>query len=355
MVNVSIILPVYNEIRFIQKTLESVVGEADEIIISDNASTDGTSDICQSFANKHPEIKYTRQKENSGSSRNHLYCINQASGKYIRNMGAHDMISIGSNQSMSLLLDKYPDVVMAYPKYIIGLNADYSFKYFHAFEESKNNLLSESAFIRAKSTIVDINEWSIFYGLWRTEMFRKIVQPRIFQSSCTDHTILFLSATKGKMLADEKSIFFRMNPHSDITFEDDRNRINKAVFMSKNINLYSWNFAAIAEQYDLALETFGENSDFPKDIFDLLVSVFFWEKADNNLTLDNMPPIILGKEEFCKKLIATLQEINDKKMEPQEEKVSKIIFNGIKKCIKYILPYGFYLFMHNKNKQKENK
>ena len=70
MAKTSILMPVYNEVNFIRRTLESVVGEADEIIISDNCSTDGTSEICREFAEKYPEIKYFRQEKNIGSAGN---------------------------------------------------------------------------------------------------------------------------------------------------------------------------------------------------------------------------------------------------------------------------------------------
>jgi glycosyltransferase involved in cell wall biosynthesis len=338
MVNVSVIIPAYNEIRFIQKTLESVVGEADEIILSDNASTDGTSDICQSFANKYPEIKYTRQKENIGASNNYLFCLDQASGKYLRNMGAHDMISIGSNHSMSLILDKYSDVELVYPKYIISLNDDYSYSCFHTFSEFNNDLMSDSVFIRTKSFISNLKEWSMFFGLWRTEVYRKLICPRIFQSLCTDACVLFSTAVKGKMIPDERSIFFRMNPHDNA--EDHKKRLLKAFFPSKTINPFFWYFATIAELYDSILETFGKDNNYLEELFDLILSKYI-SLFDSGLTLDNMPPIISGKEDFCKNLITIIQKNIKMENEKIDREKRKTNIN-IKKIIKYIIPYGLY-------------
>jgi glycosyltransferase involved in cell wall biosynthesis len=39
---VSVVIPVYNEERFLRQCLESVVNQADRVIIGDNASTDGS-------------------------------------------------------------------------------------------------------------------------------------------------------------------------------------------------------------------------------------------------------------------------------------------------------------------------
>ena len=48
-------LPVYNSERFLRETLESVAAQDHpnlEIVISDDASSDGTLDICRDFARR---------------------------------------------------------------------------------------------------------------------------------------------------------------------------------------------------------------------------------------------------------------------------------------------------------------
>ncbi|MDR3000790.1 MAG: glycosyltransferase [Fibromonadaceae bacterium] len=335
-VKISVVIPVYNEIRYIQKTLESVIGDADEIILSDNASTDGTSDICQSFANKYPEIKYTRHKENIGSMANYLFCWNQASGKYVRNMGSHDMISIGSNQSMASLLDKHSDVVMVYPKYVISLNQDYSFKSFHSFDEFGNDLLSDSACIRFKSIITNIKKLSIFFGLWRAEILRDVASPRIFQSLSTDHTIIYSTAAKGKMLADEKSIFFRMSPHdNDGSFENQKKRFVNMLLTSASINPDFWQFAIITELYDFILETFSEKPEFCQEMLLVLQQRFFETLLIPRLTLENMPSIIPEKQEFCQNLMNAIKEYIDAK-----EKQKDAFYDKIQKMNKEVFLFG---------------
>jgi len=333
MVKISVIIPVYNEIRFIQKTLESVVGDADEIIISDNASTDGTSDICQSFANKYPEIKYIRHKENMGSVKNFTFCTNQISGKYVRNIGAHDMISIGSNQSMALLLDKYADVAMVYPKHVIGLKQDYSFEYHHIYEEFGNDLLSDSAMIRTKSMISNLNEDSLYYGLWRTEILKDVVYPRIFMQFCTSTIVLSATATKGKMFPDDRSVFFRIRPRS--IGEESKKYINM-MSLPSNTNLFYWSFGTLVEQYDLVLEKFGENPKFCQEILNILldkmilVTQYVFSFSGSELTLENMPPIIPEKQEFCRDVMNFIKEYSYMQKK-KREKIQKIMLETDKK------------------------
>ena len=57
---VSVLLISYNGDRFIKPQIESILNEIsdeDELIISDDGSTDNTIDIIQSFSQKHPNVK----------------------------------------------------------------------------------------------------------------------------------------------------------------------------------------------------------------------------------------------------------------------------------------------------------
>jgi glycosyltransferase involved in cell wall biosynthesis len=57
-------LPVYNGDNYLAAAIESILaqgyGEFDFLIL-DNASTDGTEEICQAYAKRDPRIRYVRQ------------------------------------------------------------------------------------------------------------------------------------------------------------------------------------------------------------------------------------------------------------------------------------------------------
>jgi glycosyltransferase involved in cell wall biosynthesis len=343
MKKVSLIIACHNEIRFIRRTLESAIGEADEIILSDNASVDGTSDICQEYASKYPEIKYIRHKRNIGMGSNFLFSLTQAVGKYIRIMGGHDMISCGSSQSMLDLIEASQGTVMAFHKYTINLNPDYSFKSFHCFDEFKDDFLSESPFFRVKSMIRNICDFSMGFGLIKTDVVKHIFsQGGLFQYGISDHTQLAELAKFGKILIDDKSIFFRMNPHdkNESAFEQGA-RINKNLYPDKDYHPLFWTFAFIGEQYYLATEMQvmpDAPSGFSNEILNLLLNKYWWFNTE--LSLEMMPPVISGREDFCNNLIKSIKEFQNKKK--SEENTSKIKYKNIlKKIIKNLLPYYF--------------
>ena len=70
---VSVGVPVYNGERFIRQTLDSLVDQSFkdlEIVISDNASTDGTAAICEEYARRDDRIRYVRNERNVGLAKN---------------------------------------------------------------------------------------------------------------------------------------------------------------------------------------------------------------------------------------------------------------------------------------------
>jgi glycosyltransferase involved in cell wall biosynthesis len=71
---VSIGIPVYNGADFLGAAIESHLAQTFgdfELVISDNASTDGTQDLCRAYAKDDSRIRYVRQAENIGANANY--------------------------------------------------------------------------------------------------------------------------------------------------------------------------------------------------------------------------------------------------------------------------------------------
>ncbi|WP_420493158.1 glycosyltransferase family 2 protein [Sedimenticola hydrogenitrophicus] len=91
---ISVGVPVYNEEKYISKTLDSLLSQDYpnlEIVISDNSSDDGTSIICQRYASNHPSIVYHRHKINRGPGFNFEYALTMANGEYFMWASGHDL------------------------------------------------------------------------------------------------------------------------------------------------------------------------------------------------------------------------------------------------------------------------
>jgi len=89
---VSIGLPVYNGGELLRRALDSLLAQNYanfELIISDNASTDGTWDILQEYAARDPRIRLYRNAHNKGSTYNFNRVYELATGEYFM-WAAHD-------------------------------------------------------------------------------------------------------------------------------------------------------------------------------------------------------------------------------------------------------------------------
>ena len=92
MTKVSIGLPVYNGEPFLRQALDALLTQTYrdfELIISDNASTDATEEICREYAAKDERIDYYRNRRNLGAAGNFNRVFQLSSGQYFK-WAAHD-------------------------------------------------------------------------------------------------------------------------------------------------------------------------------------------------------------------------------------------------------------------------
>lgn len=78
-------IPVYNGERFLRQKLDSLLSQTFtdfQIIISDNASTDSTQEICKEYEKRDKRITYIQQEKNIGSKNNFMFVLQQAETKY---------------------------------------------------------------------------------------------------------------------------------------------------------------------------------------------------------------------------------------------------------------------------------
>lgn len=119
MPKVSIAVPTYNCAKYIAQSLESLLGQTFgdfELVISDNASSDGTEEICRQFAAQDARVRYVRRAENIGGPGNFRYVFSQCSGQYHKWSTADDFWHPRFLEEAVAVLDGNPDVVLCYPR-----------------------------------------------------------------------------------------------------------------------------------------------------------------------------------------------------------------------------------------------
>ncbi|MDT3699661.1 MAG: glycosyltransferase family A protein [Thermincola sp.] len=222
---VSIGLPVYNGERFLRLALESLLAqdyENFELIISDNASTDATAEICQHYMSMDKRIRYVRNDINPGAAKNFNRVFELSAGKYFM-WAAHDNIWDKSYISKCVaMLEENPAAVLCFCEGIYINEAG-------GYRSSYKNVQTIGMDIPARIhtlTVSNSNGCPI-YGLIRPEVLK---QTRLFTDIfASDFIVLLELSLLGEFIKVPEvliSIRLRDRPKSIMEYQVSVNPAN---------------------------------------------------------------------------------------------------------------------------------
>jgi Glycosyltransferases involved in cell wall biogenesis len=121
----SICIPTYNREDLLKETLDSIFGQlADghlasvEVVVSDNASTDNTTDLIERLQSVHSNLRYFRWSENMGPDRNYLKVIEEARGEYCWFFGSDDILLPSSLEKVLAAIAKQPSDIVLFDRLV---------------------------------------------------------------------------------------------------------------------------------------------------------------------------------------------------------------------------------------------
>ncbi|MFJ9174600.1 glycosyltransferase family 2 protein [Streptomyces sp. NPDC102360] len=168
----SIGLPVYNGEEYLAESLDALLGqtyEDFELVITDNASTDGTEDICRRYAEQDARIRYIRLPRNIGAAPNHNYVFTQCHGELFKWASHDDLYARDLLRRCVLALDEHPDVILAHAdQAVIDEGGKVKVPYAYTL-----NTDSPRAPERFRSMLFEPGG-DDFYGVIRADVLRKV-------------------------------------------------------------------------------------------------------------------------------------------------------------------------------------
>lgn len=195
----TIAIPTYNRKNLLKRALESVISQLNskiEILVSDNASDDGTDKmIAESF----PMVRYIKNETNKGWDYNFLQCYREAKGKYVILLGSDDRFSDGSVDYLTDYLEKN--------------DCDLVFVNYRCYDVTKKEVyIKNSEWIKTykdKRDIVtkDRNRFMkyadhgitfISASVVKTSLVSEVKEPERFIGTNFIHTYIMFEAVKGK-------------------------------------------------------------------------------------------------------------------------------------------------------------
>jgi glycosyltransferase involved in cell wall biosynthesis len=112
---VSVIVPIYNQAPFIRETLDSVLTQDYphiELVLSDDGSTDGTSEILREYAQRDAErVKLVASERNTGIAGAFNRALQAHTGEYIAWLGGDDVMLPGKLGRQVAALQERPDAI----------------------------------------------------------------------------------------------------------------------------------------------------------------------------------------------------------------------------------------------------
>jgi len=203
-------LPVYNGKDTIEECLCSLEGQTMRefrVLIYDNASTDGTSEICADFARRDSRFVHFRQAENVGSGQNFLDVLDACETDYFAWRADDDLSSPDFIGRMQALLDADPRAVLAV-----------------AHVESRRpakGRVKHAAYVRAWPGVprmvnilrkMFLSHASWVYGLWRTGALRDYYMTTWEKHPmgwANDHLVILNAILDGGVVGDERARFIQ--------------------------------------------------------------------------------------------------------------------------------------------------
>ncbi|WP_157222607.1 glycosyltransferase family 2 protein [Novosphingobium sp. AP12] len=234
---VSIAIPVFNGENFLSEAAKSVLRQTYtdlELIIVDNASTDGTAEICRLLSEQDSRVRVYRNERNLGAAPNYNRGLDLARGVYFKWLSHDDWLSDNYIEECVNALERFPQFVIAHgmPREMVDaqtpfLDSEYTVQLFGGSGPVERF---------AKAMRMDRACHAIF-GLMRTHVVRRTTSHRPYYTS--DRNLVAEMALLGRFLCVPEAIFYNRK-HSGQSMAQSNNRLFLNVWQdTSNVRSYS--------------------------------------------------------------------------------------------------------------------
>jgi glycosyltransferase involved in cell wall biosynthesis len=243
---ISVGIPVYNGEKYLKVALHSLIKQSFqdfEIIISDNASTDKTEEICRSFQSQDQRIIYHRQPVNIGAANNYKKVFQLAKGKFFKWMAHDDLCSLNYLEECVKVLENDSDIVMSFPKFVLIDENENPFPLVgkNTYATSDNRIITTNIERNFMSVHPSERYWEVlyqttecyeFFGLARRDIIERTSQHDAYYGS--DKVLLCELAVMGKIREVPDAIgYFRIHDEQSQSLKSSKER---AEWISPDLN-----------------------------------------------------------------------------------------------------------------------
>ncbi len=207
---VTVGMPVHNGEQWLEDAIDSILSQTYTnllLIISDNASTDGTSRICKRYVEKDDRVRYWRNDVNIGVFKNYNRVFELSSTRYFKWASCNDVCGPRFLEACIDVLERDPEVVLAYPKAALF---DGQIENAESYDDDLD-LSQNSPSARLKALLSSLRLNNMYNGVMRSDVLRTTPLNKVHTGS--DINLIAEVVLHGKFAKIRETLFFRrMNP-----------------------------------------------------------------------------------------------------------------------------------------------
>jgi glycosyltransferase involved in cell wall biosynthesis len=199
-------MPVYNGEQWVADAIDSILAQTFEdfvLVVSDNASTDGTGAICERFARQDPRVRYHRNPQNIGLFKNYDRVFGLCDSKYFKWAASADICKPEFLERCVAVLDSRADVVLACPRAALF---DQRIEDAEPYDDGLD-LQDERPSERLTTFLARIRLNNVFNGVARSDALRRTALNKSYVSS--DIVLVAELLLQGKLVEVPERLFFR--------------------------------------------------------------------------------------------------------------------------------------------------
>ncbi|NLG96520.1 MAG: glycosyltransferase [Chloroflexi bacterium] len=302
-------LPVYNGERYLCFAIDSLLAQTYsdfELLISDNASTDGTMLICQEYAARDPRIRYFRNMENIGAAANFNKLFQLSRGEYFKWAAADDVISPTFIEKCMEKLESDRSIILAYSK-VNRIDSSGEVDGVYDYPMRVDAADPHTRF----SDLILVNHFCVaIFGVIRREVLEQT--PLIGKYVGSDRVLLAELGLRGRLYEIPEYLFHRRD-HPQASGRMFKMYKRLAWFdpaKEKNLNLVYWK---IGSEYLRSVH----RVDLPwKERLECYRAVIRWFIMRRRSLVEDMKAAVIQLVPFSKSLIQTVRRLQGNRRLP---------------------------------------
>jgi glycosyltransferase involved in cell wall biosynthesis len=239
---VTIGVPVYNGERFLRPCLDSLLSQTYRdfvLVISDNASTDRTREICESYVKADARVRYHRNPVNVGLYGNFNLLLGLVRTPYVKLASADDFWAPPMLADAMEQMERDPSLVLCHPRAVL---VDEDGGEIRRYEKSLQ-LMDDDPVVRFRRVLTELGLVNQLMGVMRTDAVRSML-PLMTQPPADSVFVAELSL-HGKIMELPQFQYFRRF-HEECSSWDRKSESHQVRLVSsggtRRVRLATWKY-----------------------------------------------------------------------------------------------------------------